>query len=553
MTRQNILKWHRQLSIIIALPVVLWALSGFMHPIMTTIRPKVGTQWLPAQVIDSTQFKVSLSAALTKNGISTFNNFRIISIGGHSFYQVTSPNSNTPQYISTENGELLKNGDELYARDLAKQFLTGVGKPKKDSTKVESAAPKILQSSLETAEKSEANIKSDVNAAVFDCCAMATDAAMTCTDAAKINGISKIDTFDKEYKYVNRYLPVYRVNFDREDGIRIYVETAQGRFGYAVDDKRATFDNIFALFHTHTWLDFTGKGKLAFEVLLNILATLTTILGVYIFFSTPKLKGKNEIVKARRNHRYTSIAISLFTLMFTASGAFHAAEKFFPNDITQKQVHNTFSANEGDFDIKKLQTVIGVERLITNVQLVKINGESYFQIYNKSAKSGEMKKSEGEKGKDLMKSQTVPPPTTIYVKTTDYTVLPDGEKKYANYLASQLSQHDEKEIIKTEVITKFEGEYGFVNKRLPVWKVSYPNNNQERFYVETSTGKLAAHINDLDLIEGYSFSMLHKHHFMDFAGKEARDFSTMFWAAGVVAMSIIGLILWLKMRKIQQA
>jgi hypothetical protein len=237
--------------------------------------------------------------------------------------------------------------------------------------------------------------------------------------------------------------------------------------------------------------------------------------------------------------------------MFTLSGAFHAAEKFFPNDTDTKFVKNTFAAQAGDFEMAKLQKAIGADRFLTNVQLVQMNGENYFQVSNKSVKSGEMKKNEGEKGKDLMKSQTVPPPSTVYVKASDYSVLLNGEERYANYLASQISQHRLEDIVKTEVITKFEGEYGFVNKRLPVWKVSFPTNSQERFYVETSTGKLAAHVNDKDLIEGFSFAFLHKHHFLDFAGKEARDLSTMFWAAAQIVMVIIGFIFWNRLRKTQ--
>ena len=60
MLRKNIYKWHRTTSLIIAIPVFLWALSGFMHPIMTTFRPKVGTQFLPPQAIDSSKIKLPL-------------------------------------------------------------------------------------------------------------------------------------------------------------------------------------------------------------------------------------------------------------------------------------------------------------------------------------------------------------------------------------------------------------------------------------------------------------------------------------------------------------
>jgi hypothetical protein len=56
-------------------------------------------------------------------------------------------------------------------------------------------------------------------------------------------------------------------------------------------------------------------------------------------------------------------------------------------------------------------------------------------------------------------------------------------------------------------------------------------------------------VQDKDMAEGYSFSLLHKHHFMDWGGKSVRDFSTMFWAAMQVAMVLVGLILYIKWRK----
>jgi hypothetical protein len=86
---------------------------------------------------------------------------------------------------------------------------------------------------------------------------------------------------------------------------------------------------------------------------------------------------------------------------------------------------------------------------------------------------------------------------------------------------------------------------GFVNKRLPVWKVVADGEQSERFYIETSTGTLAARVDDKDLPEGYSFSFLHKHHFMDFTGKVGRDLSTMFWAAMQIAMVVVGIFFWI--------
>jgi hypothetical protein len=169
-------------------------------------------------------------------------------------------------------------------------------------------------------------------------------------------------------------------------------------------------------------------------------------------------------------------------------------------------------------------------------------------VFNKSNKP-ETKKAAAAGGKDLMKSMSVPPPNTLYVGINDYAVLPSGEERYANYLASLFSGRTADKIISTIVVTKFVDEYGFVNKRLPVWKVGYAENSRERYYVETGSGKLAALVNDKDLVEGYSFALFHKHHFMDWGGKATRDISTMFWAMMQVLMVLVGLWFWMKARR----
>ncbi|MBO9573824.1 MAG: hypothetical protein J7497_16680, partial [Chitinophagaceae bacterium] len=64
MIRKKIYRWHRTLSIIIAIPVLCWAISGFMHPLMTNIRPEVATQSLPPTGIDTSQIKVPLRVCL---------------------------------------------------------------------------------------------------------------------------------------------------------------------------------------------------------------------------------------------------------------------------------------------------------------------------------------------------------------------------------------------------------------------------------------------------------------------------------------------------------
>ena len=537
--RKNIYKWHRTISLVIAIPVVLWAASGFMHPIMTNIRPNVATQFLQPVVIDSSRITISLQEALQKNSIEQFHNFRLVHIDTNWFYQVQPSVKELPVYLSTRSGNALKNGDRLYAQYIAKQFLEGQSKQETEKKLYAS-----LSTDIDIADEKQVTPAEAVSS--HDCCDAATACVLKNEKGSAVKSVALITAFDSEYKFVNRLLPVYKVNFDRSDGIRVYVETTYDRFGYAVDNRRATFDKVFALFHNWSFLDVLGKAKYLAMALLLTMAFLSTIMGLYIFFVTKTKKPNgNTVVAARRNHRWTSFAISLFTLMFTFSGAFHALDKLKIDDRYNFYSNQQIDAAAATLRIDSLQAV--VNKPITNISAIQINNELYWQVFTKS--EWKNKKENTAPRKDLMKDKQVPPPNGTYIKAADYSVLIDGERKYAHYLAGLFSKHAAPDIVNTTAITKFEGEYGFVNKRLPVWKVSYASNSNERYYVETGTGKLAVRVDDKDLFEGYSFSFLHKHHFMDFAGKSWRDFSTMFWAMAQIAMVAVGLTLYFKIRK----
>ncbi len=488
----------------IAIPVLLWAASGFMHPIMTNIKPKVATQFLKPAVIDSAAIKLSLSQVLQQNKIDLFHNFRLIAVDTNWFYQVQRSPDETPVYLSAVNGKKWQNGDQLYAQYLAKQFLEGQNKPKTDKQ----------------------NSDNDLSSAEADCCDAATSCILQNEKGSKISGASLIKEFDSEYRFINRLLPVYKIDFERKDGIRIYVETTSDRFAYAVDNKRALFDTLFALFHNWEFLSFLGKAKYPLMALLLVLACITTLMGLYIFFTTKTKKSNgNTQLKARRNHRLTAVFASLFTLMFAFSGAFHAVEKLKPDTRYDFYTNEKINSDKVNSSINKLQSIVG--NPITNIGIIRMDDALFWQV---AVKKGERS-------------------TLQYYSLNDYKQIEDGDKKYAQHLATLFSKQASHKIKGSSLITKFKGEYGFVNKRLPVWKIDYAINNNERYYVETRTGKLSVRVDDSDLAEGYSFAILHKHHFMDWGGKIVRDISTMFWAAAQIVMVVVGIILWRRRRK----
>lgn len=514
MLRKNIYSYHRTLSLIIAIPVLLWAASGFMHPLMTNIKPQVATQKLSPVAIDSNAIRVPLAVALKKNNIIAFHGVRLIHIDTNFFYQVQPDVSKAPVYLSTVNGKLLPSGDWLYAQYLARQFLDGPN----NKTPAATAIPMAM------AEEGG-----------HDCCNAATACVLNNNTGSKVANVSRITTFDNEYKYVNRLLPVYKVAFRRADGIRVYVETTQDRFAFAMDNKRAVFDNIFQWLHTWSWLDALGNFKLVLIIAIALMAFCTAVLGIYIFCITKTKKANGHaLVKARRNHRYTAIVGALFTLAWSFSGAYHAFAKFKKDDRDAFFISNQFAPNV-DLDFARLQAIIN--KPVSDISLVKMDAKTWWRIVAMPAnKPHAMQRP--------MKSMEVPVPAVTFVNTNDYSILPQGELRYAVWLADQFSHNPDSSFQSVKCVTKFNEEYNFTDKRLPVWKVSYNLHNNERFFVETSTGKLSVRVDDSELAEGYSFALLHKHHFMDWAGKTARDWSTMVWAFLQIVMICVGLILW---------
>jgi hypothetical protein len=482
--------------VIIALPVFLWALSGFMHPLMTNIKPKIGSPVLQRKPIEKEKIKIGLGQILQQYDIKYYHRFRLISIDTSWFYQIQITPESKPFYYSTTTGKGLVNGDELYAQYLAGIFLGG-----------------------SSSEKQKVEIKKGSINEAADCCEAAASCIAAQSKKHPILSVQYIQSYNEEYKEINRLIPVYHIAFQRKDGVRIYVETTSDRMAYATNDLRAVFDQLFMLLHNWSWLDMIGNAKYILMILILSCAILTTLMGLYIMYLTKTIKNdENPLLKSKYRHRKVSFIAFTFTLFFTFSGAFHAFKKI----NAEKQ--NGFITPQHIISDNKTPDIQIIQKLIdttfTNISSVIMNDTLYWQVFTDSSIG--------------------------YINASKNTLLANGDEQYAAYLSQQFSLNSEKSILEKEKIIKFGGEYGFINKRLPVWKISYNLNDHERYYIETSTGYLSAYIQDKDLWEGLTFAYLHKHHFMDWGGKILRDISTMFWAMVQLALITTGLILFFR-------
>jgi uncharacterized iron-regulated membrane protein len=497
--KQKIYTWHRTIGIITVVPVIFWCLSGVMHPFMAHFfKPQIANERLEKTTIAPADIPLSIQTVLAKNNLKQIKNFRIVSFNKDHFYQVKNVD-NVLHYYNTATASELVNGDAKYAEYLSRYFLND--------------------------------------------------------QESKVVSSEVLTEFDSQYKYVNRYLPVYKVSFEREDEMQVYVETSSSKLATFNPKSRQFFIWFFDVFHNWSFLDAITNNTIRVWTMIVLLSivVLSALSGIVIYGLFWKVFKKqvpatDSKTKLRFNHRKVGIAVAFVTLTFALSGAYHAFSKLKPNNLSSMVYEPTIDVAKLSLENNKL--AIDWSSLL-NSSVIKLKDVVYYQIVLKA----EEKKTQ-----------------TIYVNAENGSVNKNGELEYVQYLATYFSDKmngkgtccDMQEpedceastdistakLIETKTLYDFEKrEYGFVNKRLPVVKLAYETPEKVTYYIEPSSSHLAAVITNTERLEGYSFAIFHKFLFMDWAGKGIRDLVTVIAAVGILTICILGLLLFLKNKK----
>jgi hypothetical protein len=487
--KQNIYKWHRTLGIMTLIPVLFWTLSGIMHPFMAHFfKPEIAHEKLELKPINSAQIKLSVQEVLTANDIDLFKNFRIINFENQTYYQIKTVR-NQYRYFDSQNAKELINGDQKYAEYLARYFID--------------------------------DLKN------------------------KVSSIEVITQFTAQYKYINRYLPVYKITFDREDTMQVYVETSSSKLATYNPKSRQIYIWIFDKFHNWGFIDAIANNYFRIIIMILFLSVIvfSSISGIVIYAflwrKFKKVTPTNSEGFLRKNHRSIGIAVSFLTLTFAFSGVYHAIQKWEPNSLP-KMIYEPI-INVSDIKTPSTKTNVDLSQLV-NISIIKFKKNYFYQC--------DLYDLESQKGKKLfLNASTNLLEKNIEIKYAHYLVL-----KFKKMLQNPISNCCETEsynpdfILKSSsILTDFDKrEYGFVNKRLPVVKLEYNSEDETTYYIETSTSRLASVVNNSTRREGYSFAIFHKFLFMEWAGKNTRDFITVISALGILVVSILGLLLFIK-------
>jgi hypothetical protein len=474
--KSNFYKWHRVLGLISLVPVIFWTLSGLTHPFMSNwFRPSIAQEVFKPLAQSKMKPALSIQQVLDKNQVTAIRNFNLVSFKKGTFYQVLGVDS-TCKYYSASNAALLPHGDTGYAEYLARYFT-------QDST-------------------------------------------------SALKSITLQTGFDGQYQPINHLLPVWKVTFDRPDGMDIYIETGQSRMGTFNNNTRKAFLWLFEQFHTWQFLADIGGDTFRNVVLVVIMTMMlfALISGLTVYglmwkkFKTikqnRKAKGTEDKRFVHRFHRQIGLIVSFVMFTFVISGLFHLMVKLHNDEPVKADYGQVIKRS--DLVISNLALPVA-DSLIHKIGAVNFDGNTFYQLT------------------DDKKQIT-------YINTKTGKEQTNADEDYARFLSTYY--HPRLEAgkfygrVKVDQIRQFDNEYGFINKRLPVERVGYPNG--DNWYIETTTSKLATKVATIDRAEGLSFIFLHKYFGMTWAGKNIRDLVSMLAALGVLVVSLFGFASFIK-------
>lgn len=448
-----LLRWHMRLGAVVSVAIIAWGLSGLAHPIISRLQPMPEQQRFPLQAMASEQL-LSPAAALAAAGLGgELRALRLVNWGQGAQYRAEI--GGAVRWLDARSGARLAAAERDYAEVLARHF------------------------------------SGDSHSAIAE--------------------RRRQSHFDDDYLFINRLLPVQRVALARDDGLRVYVDTASGRLASLVNDRKALGSSLFR--QLHSWLFIANEG-LRHALMLGFLAggLLVGVAGIVQYLLQARSGRPWRRGSAGRNwHRRLGIAVSLTVITFSVSGGWHLLQKHNgapprapePLAVAAETLTIDWSALGGS---------------IMQAELVSVGGEPAFRLWQ----GGELSYRHGATG----------------------ALLAGGEREHARQLAAYYAGH--RELGEPQLVDRFGGEYGFINKRLPVVAVDSLIDSS-RYYVEPRSGVLAALVRDSDRAEGWSFAWLHKWQFLDGLGRNARDAIAALFALGITLSFALGL--WLYARR----
>jgi hypothetical protein len=514
---------HQWLGLIGGISLLVWGLSGLTHIAMVLFGPQQAAFMPPAATV-ALEGARPIAKTLAEQGIAEAVAVKTVPApGGGVLWQVTQSDG-ARRYFRPADGSEVTGGDRAQAEFLARHYLA-------------SDRP-ITRATLQTA-------------------------------------------FDADYPWVNRLLPVWKLEFAGDDGLTAYVHTETSSLAAVNNTTKTRLQGVFRALHTWEWVP-PGMDWLRVVVIALMVGSLLA-LGLTGIAMLVTVRRRKRRPGARGWHRIAGYVLAVPLIMFSASGIYHLIQSALVPPASQLKMGRPVDVASGRWPIEQDWAMIAKGRDVASVALVEgAEGQPLYRIG--LAPKGPMgggehdhgpaktQQGHGMAGHDhaaMMAAQgAAKMPTTdaeirearfagikpdgpaIYLDAATGAVVETGDKDLARAIARRFTGAPDSAVTGMELVTRFSHEYDFRNKRLPVWRVDYGAPVGASLFVDTGSGVLVDRVADGEKPERFVFSFIHKWNFLFPVGRLAQNVIVGLFAIALIGfMAVLGLRMDLARRR----
>ena len=461
--RLRAIRWHQLLALTGGIALLLWGLSGLLHPIMTSVGPQQAVMLPPQRAIDLAGIR-PVAQTLRDAGINQAAAIRFVVGEQENLLQVTVAQDAPRRYFQPETGRELPNHDQAQAIFLARHF-----------------------------------------------------AGLPDTPVASVE---RVTSFSSAYPPVNRLLPVYRVQFATPDALTFHIYTETSSVAAVSNRLKSTLQQAFQWIHTWSFLPRNAEW-----VRVLLMAALVGSLFALAVTGTLMLILIRRKVCAPGNrglHRIAGYALALPLLMFSSSGLFHLLQNAGSEPVRTLTLSPPISVPASGFDLPAQWPALSDGIPVNAVSLVTAADGKLLYRLSLAADPKAAANTPATIRNARFEGAAVTGPA-VYVEATTGAAWKPGDRELALQLGERFTGLPRASIQSATLITRFGAGYDFRNKRLPVWRLSYGPPLAADIFVDTATGVLADKAPHSGSAERWSFSILHKWDFLRPLGRNAQN------------------------------
>lgn len=476
------IRWHQLLALFGGIALLLWGASGLLHPIMTTFGPQQAVFMPPRQPIDLAGSR-PIPEILRAAGIAEAAAIRLVAGPGETLLQVTERQDAPRRYFRLTDGTELAGHDPTQAIWLARHYAGLADTP--------------------------------------------------------VTAVQWVTEFSTDYPAVNRLLPVYRVQFDRPDGLALHIYTETSAVAAVSNNWKSNLQRWFQWIHT--WSFLPREAEWVRVLLMAALVGSLLALAITGTMMLILIRRKVRAPGVRGWHRVAGYALALPLLMFSASGLFHLLHYGWDKPQRVLSLSAPIAVPEDGIPLHGQWSEIASGLEVNTVSLVATaDGTLLYRLALAADQKGAPSTAAAIRNARFAGIQPTGP--ALYIDAATGQPWAPGDRELAYQLGERFTGVDRAAIRSARLVTRFGPGYDFRNKRLPVWQLDYGPPVNASLFVDTTTGVLADRTADSAKPERWSFSMLHKWNFLFPLGRNAQNLIvSCVVLIGIALMAALGL------------